>query len=101
MKILVLNSGSSSQKSALYEISSALPADTPVPVWQGQIEWDGNQAEVHVQHSTGANQKRHPLNEESRRQAIEQMASRLCTGDGSGISATSEIDRVGHRILHR
>src|SRR5258706_101033 len=100
MKILVLNSGSSSQKSALYEISSALPADPPVPVWQGQIEWDGNQAEIHVQNSRGANQKRHPLNVESRRQAIEQLLSSLWTGDASVISAPSEIDIVGHRIVH-
>jgi len=100
MKILVLNSGSSSQKSALYEISSALPADPPVPVWQGQIEWDGNQAEIHVQNSRGANQKRHSLNVESRRQAIEQLLSSLWTGDASVVSAPSEIDIVGHRIVH-
>src|SRR5712672_2462751 len=100
MKILVLNSGSSSQKSALYEISSALPADPPVPVWQGQIEWDGNQAEIHVQNSRGANQKRNPLNVESRRQAIEQLRSSLWTGDASVVSAPSEIDIVGHRIVH-
>src|SRR6267143_836329 len=41
MKILVLNSGSSSQKTCLYEIGEALPEDTPVCLWKGKVEWDG------------------------------------------------------------
>ena len=41
MKILVLNSGSSSQKSCLYEIGDVLPEDPPACLWQGRIEWDG------------------------------------------------------------
>src|SRR5262245_7539525 len=39
MKILVLNSGSSSQKACLYEIGDALPENPPVPLWKGRIEW--------------------------------------------------------------
>lgn len=99
MKILVLNSGSSSQKSALYEIPAGLPADPPVPAWQGQIEWDGNQADIHVQNSRGANHK-HRLQVESRRHAIEQLLSGLWTGDARLVSAPREIDIVGHRIVH-
>ena len=99
MKILVLNSGSSSQKSALYEISGSLPADPPVPSWQGQIEWDDDQAEFQVQNSKGANQK-HRLKVESRRHAIEQLLGGLWTGDARVVSAPSEIDIVGHRIVH-
>src|SRR6266404_1369046 len=99
MKILVLNSGSSSQKSALYEISSALPADPPVPSWQGQIEWDGDQAEIHVQNSRGANQKQR-LKVESRRHAIEQLLGGLWGGDARVVSGPAEIDVVGHRIVH-
>jgi acetate kinase len=99
MKILVLNSGSSSQKSALYEISGALPAQPPTPAWQGKIEWNGDQAEMQVQNSKGANLK-HRLNVESRRHAIDQLLKSLWTGDARVISAPSEIDVVGHRIVH-
>jgi acetate kinase len=99
MKILVLNSGSSSQKSALYEVSAGLPADPPVPAWQGQIEWDGNQADIHLQNARGADH-RHRLQVESRRHAIEQLLSSLWTGDARLVSAPSEIDIVGHRIVH-
>src|ERR1700756_2776035 len=99
MKILVLNSGSSSQKSALYEISGTLPVDPPVPSWQGQIEWDGNQAEIHVQNSRGANRKQR-LKVESRRHAIEQLLGGLWGGDARVVSGPAEIDVVGHRIVH-
>lgn len=99
MKILVLNSGSSSQKSALYEISGGPPPDPPVPVWQGEIEWGRNQAEIRVRNSAGAD-KRNRLTVESRRQAIEQLLAGLWTGDARVVSAPAEIDIVGHRIVH-
>jgi acetate kinase len=99
MEILVLNSGSSSQKSALYEISGALPAHPPTPAWEGKIEWDGDQAEMQVQNSRGANLKRR-LKVESRHHAIEQLLNSLWTGDALVVSAPSEIDVVGHRIVH-
>jgi acetate kinase len=99
MIILVLNSGSSSQKSALYEISGTLPADPPVASWQGQIEWDGDQAEIHVQNSRGANRKQR-LKVESRRHAIEQLLGGLWGGNARVVSGPAEIDVVGHRIVH-
>jgi len=46
MKILVLNSGSSSQKACLYEIGDTLPDHPPVPLWEGKIEWTADTAAV-------------------------------------------------------
>src|SRR5208282_6098023 len=40
MKVLVLNSGSSSQKSCLYEIGDTLPDDPPDCIWEAKIEWE-------------------------------------------------------------
>ena len=57
MKILVLNSGSSSQKVSLYEIGDALPENPPVPVWEGRIEWNGNTAAITVRNSKGIARK--------------------------------------------
>jgi acetate kinase len=53
MKILVLNSGSSSQKSFLYELDDALPAEAPEPLWSATVEWDGDSAEVSVRKPGG------------------------------------------------
>ena len=57
MKILVLNSGSSSQKVSLYEIGDALPENPPVPVWEGRIEWNGDTAAITVRNSKGITRK--------------------------------------------
>src|SRR6266576_976987 len=99
MNSLVLNSGSSSQKSALYEIDGALPEHSPVPAWEGKIEWHGNHAEIQVQNSGGANLTNR-LEVESRRYAIEELLASVWSGEARVISATSEIDVVGHRIVH-
>jgi len=53
MKILVLNSGSSTQKSALYEIDGPLPEDPRPPLWEGKIEWQGGTAAAQVKTSGG------------------------------------------------
>jgi acetate kinase len=99
MKILVLNSGSSSQKSCLYEIKSGLPDEPPVPAWEGKIEWDGDQAEVQVRNAQGANLKDR-LKIESRRHAIEHLLGTLWSGRARVVAAPSEIEVVGHRVVN-
>jgi len=46
----------------------------------GKIEWNGDQAEMQVENSKGANLK-HRLKVESRRHAIEQLLNSLWTED--------------------
>jgi acetate kinase len=99
MKILVLNSGSSSQKSCLYDIGNTLPEHPPVPIWEGKIEWDGSQANVQVRNSQGA-QLKDRIQVASRSDAISQLLDTLWNGKLRVVSAPSEIDVVGHRIVH-
>jgi acetate kinase len=99
MKILVLNSGSSSQKSCLYDIGNTLPEHPPAPVWEGKIDWDGNGADIRVQNSQGA-QLKDRVSVESRSQAICQLLDTLWNGKLHVLSDPSEIDVVGHRIVH-
>src|SRR6202162_3288253 len=99
MKILVLNSGSSSQKSALYEISGTLPAHPPMPLWQGKIEWNGDQADIQALNSSGAEVESR-VKVASRSDAITQLLDTLWDGNARAVSAPSEIDVVGHRIVH-
>jgi acetate kinase len=99
MKILVLNSGSSSQKSCLYDLGNTLPEHPPAPVWEGKIEWDGGQADIQAQNSQGA-QLKDCVQIASRAHAIDQLLDTLWNGKLRVISAPSEIDVVGHRIVH-
>jgi len=99
MKILVLNSGSSSQKNALYEISGALPEHPPAAVWEGKIEWNANQADIQAQNAQGT-QLEGRVKVTSRANAIDQLLDTLWNGKLRVVSAPSEIDLVGHRIVH-
>ncbi|HXU21359.1 MAG TPA: acetate kinase [Verrucomicrobiae bacterium] len=99
MKILVLNSGSSSQKMSLYHIANALPQSPPAPTWEGKVEWNGDQAEVRVQTSQGKKLKEQTTIE-SRQQGIGLLLDMLCSGKTHAVSKSSEIDVVGHRIVN-
>jgi len=99
MKILVLNSGSSSQKSCVYEIGGALPAHPPDPVWQGKIEWKDGAAEIRLRNSRGATLKE-SLKVASPAAATERLLDMLSSGKVLAVAATSEIDIVGHRIVN-
>jgi acetate kinase len=99
MKILVLNSGSSSQKSSLYEIDEALPHDPPTPQWEGKIEWHDEVAEAEVRNAGGVAQKTQ-LKISSRAEAVEHLLGTLWGGKTSAVASPAEIDVVGHRVVH-
>ena len=99
MKILVLNSGSSSQKSCLYEIGDVLPEDPPACLWQGTIEWDGESGQVEIKNGRGFSRKE-KIKVSSRAEATARLLDTLWKGEASAVSSLSEIDVVGHRIVH-
>src|SRR6266566_471886 len=99
MKILVLNSGSSSQKSSLYEIDETLPDDPPTPLWEGKIEWHDDVAEAEVKGARGVVQK-DQVKVSSRAEAIEYLLGTLWDGKTRAVTSRAEIDVVGHRVVH-
>jgi acetate kinase len=99
MKILVLNSGSSSQKSCLYEIGEALPESPPPCLWEGKIEWHGEIAAAEVKDSHGVGQQ-DQLNVSSRAEAVEHLLSALFASEARAVASATEIDVVGHRVVH-
>ena len=99
MKVLVLNSGSSSQKACLYEIGKALPDHPPACLWEGRIEWGNHIATVAVKNSRGDVQQEQ-LRFSSRQQVVSHLLSTLMSGKTRAVASVSEIDAVGHRIVH-
>ncbi|XPM56302.2 MAG: acetate/propionate family kinase [Leptolyngbya sp. IPPAS B-1204] len=102
MKILVMNAGSSSQKSCLYQIDGEqLPDLPPVPLWEAQIDWTHQPgiAELRVNTANGAIHKAEiPL--QSRGPVMAQMLDTLWSGATQVLASASEIDMVGHRVVH-
>lgn len=99
MKILVLNSGSSSEKACLYEIAEKLPEHSPMPLWEGKIEWSHNCAAMVVKNSQGVRFKEQ-LAVSSHQEGIRHLLRTAHDGDARAISSLSEIDAVGHRVVH-
>ncbi len=99
MKVLVLNSGSSSQKSCVSEIGDKLPDDPPSCIWEGKIEWTDDQAEFSIKNSHGVSRK-DQTSVGSREEAVERLLRSLWSGATRGISGASDIDVVGHRVVH-
>jgi acetate kinase len=95
----VLNSGSSSQKGSLYEIGAGTPEAAAEPLWEAAIHWDGGPTEIRVKNSRGAAVSEQ-ARADNRRQAVERMLDTLFRGSTRAIATASEIDVVGHRIVH-
>jgi acetate kinase len=99
MKILVLNSGSSSQKACLYEIGEALPESAPLPLWECRIESNGDTAAITVRTSKGIVRKKE-LKRLPGEMVLKDLLATLWSGDTPSIASPGEIDAVGHRVVH-
>jgi acetate kinase len=101
MKILVLNAGSSSQKSCLYEFKAEALAAPSQPLWEAEIDWTHHQSEAGLKVATaqGASLEE-TLKSESRSDATGHMIRTLCSGKTKVIKELSAIDIVGHRVVH-
>jgi len=99
MKILVLNSGSSSQKARLYDLKSPLPDDPPEPWWEGKLEWREDQATLEARTASGTvSRANFPRGE--RPEATAKLLNELLSGKTRVLASFSEIDVVGHRIVN-
>lgn len=99
MKVLVLNSGSSSQKASLYEIGATLPDNPPACLWEGKVEFGESKAAISVKNARGSSQKEQ-TDVDSREQVVRRLLNTLTAGNTRVLDSTSEIDVVGHRLVH-
>lgn len=101
MKILVLNAGSSSQKSCLYDLADTLPDTPPAPLWEAQLDWTHEEGKVDLEVTTchGATCSQQ-LQSDSRFADTQRMLETLWTGETQVIESPEQIDAVGHRVVH-
>ena len=109
MKILVLNAGSSSHKSCLYEFDDTLPELPSLPLWEAKVDWTKHPGMAELEVKTrgsisGAFGKDTILEQElqtdSRPDAIAHLLETLWSGETKVIANPSEINMVGHRVVH-
>jgi len=99
MKILVLNSGSSSQKACLFDLAAPLLDDPPKPLWEGKLEWRDDSATLEVRTASGA-VVRENVELGERSAATSHLLNELVSGKTRVLESLSEINVVGHRIVN-
>ncbi|MEA5592782.1 acetate kinase [Rivularia sp. UHCC 0363] len=100
MKILVLNAGSSTQKSCLYDITGDIPFSPPAPLWEGKVDWSHHQGVAEIQVETATGEKfTEKIATDSQSQVMARLLNTISEGSTKVINQ-SEIDVVGHRVVH-
>ncbi|MBW4638005.1 MAG: acetate kinase [Gloeocapsa sp. UFS-A4-WI-NPMV-4B04] len=100
MKILVLNAGSSSHKSCLYQLSNSLPELPIEPLWEAKIDWSRHQGVAEIKVKGRGAVLETELETDSRPSVILHMLDTLVHGKTQVIEELAEIDVVGHRVVH-
>jgi acetate kinase len=110
MKILVLNAGSSSQKSCLYDFEDnralglnkdILPETLPEPLWKAQIDWTASESHTALSVQTSQGKTFHETYASVSKQADTLKALQTLWSESTQvINNPQEIDIVGHRIVH-
>ena len=92
---------SSSQKSCLYEFKAEALTTSSRPLWEAEIDWTHHQglAELKVATVHGVSLEE-TLKSESRAEATGHMLRTLWSGKTKIIVQPSDIDVVGHRVVH-
>ena len=98
MNILVLNSGSSSQKSALFEFAESSGDPIP-PLWEGKLQWDGEKEELQIRNRSGRKIRREGK-EGVHRASVATMLENLWNNETAVLNSANQVGIVGHRIVH-
>ena len=102
MNILVFNAGSSSLKSCLYGLRGpSLPQEPPRPLWELQVDWShrNGPAQIQVSTASGALFKRQAGIPQLREEFMPTIET-LWSGETRVVVDRSEINVVGHRVVH-
>lgn len=100
MKILVLNAGSSSQKSRLYDIGDTLPVEPPEPLWRGDADWTKEEGTAEVEIHAHGKMIQYEVPMRSRSEIVEHLLQTMWNGEMQVIETSHEIEMVGHRVVH-
>ncbi|YAI81941.1 MAG: acetate kinase [cyanobacterium endosymbiont of Rhopalodia sterrenbergii] len=101
MKILIINAGSSSQKSCLYDLTNNhFPEYSIEPIWKANIDWTVAKGQGILTVKANGTKKNSLIDYNYPCQGIPQMLNTLIQGKTRVIKNFSEINIVGHRVVH-
>ena len=98
MLVLVLNAGSSSQKSCLYQLEDSLPDTPPDPLWEAHLDWTKSEDKGILTIKSNGIKQELEITEKDR--ALEILLDTLITGETKVLDSLNNINVVGHRVVH-
>ena len=103
MNILVLNAGSSTQKSAVFNLD-VTSDEVTAPIWEGRIEWNESWASITTHNKRSKpKEERIPFEQGANNERCEitqRMLEGIWNGPRAVVSSCEDIDLIGHRIVH-
>lgn len=100
MKILVLNAGSSSQKSCLYDLPNGIPDHPPHPIWEGSIDLTAHAGTADIKVKANGQVVKETIASTTRHEVTTHLLSTLWQGATQVLNEPNEIQVVGHRVVH-
>jgi acetate kinase len=101
MNVLVMNAGSSSQKSCLYRFpETANPKIVPALLWSGQIDWTAQPGTATLKVETESHTWQDSCPALPRSPVLYKLIETLWQGETQVVSSPAAIDWVGHRVVH-
>jgi acetate kinase len=101
MNILVLNAGSSSLKASLYQLTTKnLPVDPMIPLWAGEIDRCSEQTTVLKVTTATSRSIQTKTTSTNYATDLQNLLNSLWQGETQVIENITEIDIVGHRVVH-
>ncbi len=101
MNILVLNAGSSSQKSCLYQVKGSSLPDQPLdPIWSGSIDWSGRATLGELTVRANGSKLNLEIEADNPAAGIPLLLKTLTEGSTQVLDHWEQITIVGHRVVH-
>ena len=98
MIILVLNAGSSSQKSCIYRIEASIPDTPPEPLWEAHLDWTVADGQGLL--TVKSNGVKHKIEVTAKDTALKTLLDTLIQGETKVLNSLEDINIVGHRVVH-
>src|SRR5579885_271062 len=100
MKIFTLNRGSSTIKCCLYDFKNA-PQHPIDPLWEAHLQWKNSfdAPSLKIKNAQGV-QHSETIEEKTPKDALKHLMNFLFQGKTAVLNSLSEIDVIGHRIVH-
>jgi len=92
MRILVLNGGSSSFKSSLFDVTGKEGAAAPQPLWEARVDWEHHPGTAEIQTKSAGKSETHSIPVKAPLDSLDPLMEMLPHRD--------HVQVAGHRVVH-